>query len=530
MKHRMKQLVILCLAVAALSGCSIGTLESTIGTDLSAIAFDQNVPAVANDDLLIRNAILLSPERDEPVYNMDVLVQDGYIQEIAEQIENSAGVEVLDASGRYLMPGLIDSHVHVYHATGLKPRYTEDFDALYDAYLDQAPRSFLYFGYTSVIELNASPSANHRFTAASEHPRLFECGHGLVLDDGYTAIIDFEGDADAFAKRFPHYLHLPGSSHPTPDGDDPANHTVERSIAALVADGARCIKLYYEEALWLPGGPPPFRLPSQALIEDVVRVAHANGIPVLLHTTTLAGQQVALDAGVDIAAHGLWEWPDVGYEIEQPPDAITAIIDEQAAAGFQVQPTMRTIRNTQSMFDDEFLNSDLLDHVLPAAYLDYLRGPAQVQRDIFLSVFGEAIAPDADPNVVGARLETFNTRYERLIKRFSDNGGRLLLGTDTAVGGFGWGTPPGLGGYLEMSAWANAGIPLETIFRAATLDNARAFGLADQLGTIEPGKRADLLLLAENPLSDASAYDTIEIVIVGGNAVDRRALSASQLD
>ena len=91
MKHRMKQLVILCLAVAALSGCSIGTLESTIGTDLSAIAFDQNVPAVANDDLLIRNAILLSPERDEPVYNMDVLVQDGYIQEIAEQIENSAG-------------------------------------------------------------------------------------------------------------------------------------------------------------------------------------------------------------------------------------------------------------------------------------------------------------------------------------------------------------------------------------------------------------------------------------------------------
>ena len=132
--------------------------------------------------------------------------------------------------------------------------------------------------------------------------------------------------------------------------------------------------------------------------------------------------------------------------------------------------------------------------------------------------------------MVGARLETFNTRYERLIKRFSDNGGRLLLGTDTAVAGSGWGTPPGLSGYLEMSDWANAGIPLETIFRAATLDNAKAFGLADQLGTVESGKRADLLLLAENPLSHISAYDTIKVVIVGGNPIDRQRLSASQLD
>ena len=135
-----------------------------------------------------------------------------------------------------------------------------------------------------------------------------------------------------------------------------------------------------------------------------------------------------------MAAHGLWEWPDadhevdVGYEVEQPPEAIAALIDEQAAAGFQIQPTMRTIRNTQSMFDDRFLNSPLLDEVLSPAYLDYLRGPAQVQRDIFLSTFGGAIAPGADPAVVGSRLETFNSRYEQLVKRFSDKGGRLLLG------------------------------------------------------------------------------------------------------
>jgi len=236
---------------------------------------------------------------------------------------------------------------------------------------------------------------------------------------------------------------------------------------------------------------------------------------------------MALRAGVDIAAHGLWEWPSVGYETMQPPEAIAALIDEQAAAGFQIQPTMRTIRNTQSMFDAEFLNSPLLKHVLPAAYLDYLKGPAQAQRDTFLSVFGDMIVTDSNPDVIGDRLETFNTRYEQLIKRFSDSGGRLLLGTDTAVGGFGWGSPPGLAGYLEMRSWASAGISLQAIFKAATIDNAKAFGLDDQLGTIEPGKRADLLLFTENPLSNVTAYNTIKTVIIGGRPTDRQELSAN---
>jgi len=78
---------------------------------------------------------------------------------------------------------------------------------------------------------------------------------------------------------------------------------------------------------------------------------------------------MALPTGVDIAAHGLGEWPDVGYKIEQPPEAIIGLIDDQAAAGLQIQPTMRTIRNTQSMFDANFLKSPLLKHVLPEEYL-----------------------------------------------------------------------------------------------------------------------------------------------------------------
>ena len=85
---------------------------------------------------------------------------------------------------------------------------------------------------------------------------------------------------------------------------------------------------------------------------------------------------------------------------------------------------------------------------------------------------------------------------------------------------------PGLNGYLEMRRWIDAGVTPRRLFVAATIANARAFGLERELGTIEPGKRANLLLLARDPLKSVEAWDSIETVIVGGRAVARAELSA----
>jgi imidazolonepropionase-like amidohydrolase len=64
------------------------------------------------------------------------------------------------------------------------------------------------------------------------------------------------------------------------------------------------------------------------------------------------------------------------------------------------------------------------------------------------------------------------------------------------------------------------------ILRAATLDNATALGLSHELGSIEVGKRADLLLLREDPLANVSAYDAIEIIFLNGEPIVREALRA----
>jgi imidazolonepropionase-like amidohydrolase len=99
---------------------------------------------------------------------------------------------------------------------------------------------------------------------------------------------------------------------------------------------------------------------------------------------------------------------------------------------------------------------------------------------------------------------------------------KLLFGTDTPSNQ-GIGSPPGLNGRLELGHWVEAGVPLQEILRAATLDNAIAFRLPDR-GTIEPGKRADFLLLRENPLKSIAAYDSIDSIFLAGEPLPRASL------
>jgi len=75
-----------------------------------------------------------------------------------------------------------------------------------------------------------------------------------------------------------------------------------------------------------------------------------------------------------------------------------------------------------------------------------------------------------------------------------------------------------------LQNWADAGAPLALVLRAATLDNAIALGLSHELGSIEAGKRADLLLLKENPLTNVSAYDSIQTIFLNGEPIAREDL------
>ncbi|WP_417483569.1 amidohydrolase family protein [Maricaulis sp.] len=494
-----------------------------LGLVITQPALCQSEPA---DDLVIMHATLLSPERAAPLQDAWVRVSGDRIVEIGSGAVDPGGARVIDAERGYLIPGLIDSHVHLYHATGLRARYTDNYAALYDDYMQQQPRSFLFHGFTTVIELNADAPTNARFEAAPLHPHLVHCGQGVVLSDGFMAL---ELEGAPVGETYPGYLIDSHAGGLVPAGENPAAHTPEAAVASVLGQGGQCIKLYYEEALWWPGGAPDFRLPSVGIARDVVEAAHAANLPVLLHATTPAGHEFALQSGIDILAHGMWEWTGQSFADPRPAPPTAAIAREVARSPIAVQPTIQTIRNTASLFDPAVLADPAWADAVPRDYLGYLHSEAQVQREQFIAIFGEMIAPGGDAADMGAAQSAFLRRYQGLIWSMSAEGAHFLFGSDTAVGGFGWASPPGLAGYWEMQNWVDAGIPLPVLFRAMTIDNALAFGLDGEIGTIEPGKRADLLILRGNPLRDVAAYDRIETVILAGEVIDRAELSARRM-
>lgn len=483
-------------------------------------------------ELVIQDVTVISPEREAPLLHAHVRVRAGRIAEISaaplEESEDS-DARVLDGSGRYLIPGLIDSHVHLDHATGLKRRYTTDFDRLRARFMVQQPRSFLYFGYTTLVENNGDPEVDAEFDSAPLHPRREFCGALPIFDDFLATDFDTRED---FLAAYPNFLHDRYRNAKLPPGIDPAAHTAEVTVARIAATGARCVKVYFEEALWWPGEePPPFQLPSEAILRDVVAAAHSRGLVVLMHGNTPAAHRVGLNVGVDVMAHGLWDWEGATQGRDTLPDDVLATADAVAGSAMRVQPTWMAAAGMHSLFEPDSLTDEQLARVLPAPYLAYLRGPAQQAKLDYLKRFGPAIATayangDAVTDQPATIMARYLQRYRRILQRQHAAGAKFVFGTDTAVGTPGWGNPPGLSGYREMQAWVAAGIDLQTVLRAATLDNARAFGLDNELGSIEAGKRADLLLLTANPLVAIGAYDRIEQVILAGEVIDRNSLAA----
>ncbi|MGQ0643156.1 MAG: amidohydrolase family protein [Gemmatimonadaceae bacterium] len=110
----------------------------------------------------------------------------------------------------------------------------------------------------------------------------------------------------------------------------------------------------------------------------------------------------------------------------------------------------------------------------------------------------------------------------RLVKAIHDSGGQIVTGSDTPE----WFHMYGWGLHRELHALVRAGLTPYEALRAATRTPAEFFGATAVWGTIEPGKRADFILLSANPLTDIRNTTTIEGVSIGGRWLPRPQLDA----
>jgi hypothetical protein len=216
------------------------------------------IPAIAGQQTWITNVKLISPEKLDQIETGSVLIEDARIV----RVERGAGaatpkaakkgaqqgrrkgeqkeVQYIDGKGYYLTPGLIDSHVHLIAVPGMSLEQSFRMQAMADAYFAQMPRSYLYYGYTTVIDLAAgSREFINRLKAMPQHPDVYDCGAPLVFANGYPS--SYVPPAVRF-EVFSNFIYDPAQADQIPARYKPEDYTPAKGVARVKADGGICVK------------------------------------------------------------------------------------------------------------------------------------------------------------------------------------------------------------------------------------------------------------------------------------------------
>jgi imidazolonepropionase-like amidohydrolase len=468
----------------------------------------------------ISDVTILSPERLDHIGTGSVLIEDGRIVRVERKqgAKKPAGVTVVDGKGQFLVPGLIDSHVHLASVPGMGFDQISSNAEMVRSYYKQMPRSYLYYGYTTVVDLGVM--VDHQvlkdFRESPEHPDLYDCGEALVFANGYP--MSYASPEVRF-ELFSNFIYDPEQASSIPPEYKPEAHTPAADVARVKGAGGICVKTFYER-----GFGPAKNLPvmGEDVLAEIRKEATRDGLVLMMHANSYEAQKFAVDGGVDVIAHGMWNWGDLDKE-KGLPDEIRQVLDRIVEKKIGYQPTVQVLEGERVYFEPDYLGAAGIRRVVPKAMLAWF-STAEGKG------FKKGLVDDDTPDAVIAQGYEKGPirRDQQVVAYLAGRNANFLFGTDTPSGPT-YGNLPGLNGYLEMRQLQKAGMSLTQIFRAATSSNAREFKLDSQLGTIERGKIANLLLLKQSPLESVDAYDSITTVWVHGTAIARDSLAVDSV-
>ena len=474
---------------------------------------------VVDDGIVIEDVTVISPERQAPLSHSTVVLREGRIAEIGTNLVAGPHAKKVDGRDRFLIPGLIDSHVHPGDLSVLDGDAIDAHPELVQAYRTQLPRSFLAFGFTTLVDLNLAQGTLAWFNGSPVHPNLLHCGPAVRTLHGYAAQ---RVPKDAAAASAVNLIYEPTQAKDWPAYLDPHEYSPASAVDRVVAAGGVCVKAFVEPGF---GGVFHWPVPSAETLAALRTETRRRKLVFIVHANAVEAWRPAIDAHADVIAHGLWHWPGDRMGTTPPREA-QDVIQAAARTGIHVQPTLQVVYGENSVFDQSLLDNPRLAEALPRTLIVYLKSDAaQATQRAVAEEYRQAIAKvfaPASPDVA-AVMSIGPARATATLRMMHAENVKLLFGSDTPAGE-GIGNPPGLNGRFELSRWYEAGVPLSQILRAATLDNATVFGLSTDRGTIEVGKRADLLLLRADPLKTIDAYDSIETIFLNGNPIARASL------
>lgn len=463
----------------------------------------------------ITDVTIISPENLDHIEKGSVLIENGRIVRVERKqgASKPSGATVISGKGQFLIPGLIDSHVHLASVPGMSFDQDES-KPMIRAYYKQLPRSYLYYGYTTVVDLAVvDHQALENFRQAPLHPDLYDCGESLPFANGYP--MSFAPPANRF-KLFPNFIYDPKQASSIPSEYKAEDHTPAADVAGVKNSGGICVKTYFERGF---GRDRHLPVMGPDVLADIRKAATQADLVLMIHANSFEAQKFGEEGNVDVLAHGMWNWGDLDKATELPAE-IRQVLDRIVEKKIGYQPTIQVLQGLIAYFDPEYLKIEAIPKVIPKEMLDWFNTP---EGKWFKKELDDDDTPDA------AMLEGIQQgplrHVRQVVAYLASKDANFLFGTDTPSSPT-YGNLPGLNGYLEMQQLQRAGLSLVQIFKAATISNAREFKIDSQLGTIEPGKIANLVLLNKSPLESLDAYDSIAMIWIHGKAVSRDSLAA----
>jgi imidazolonepropionase-like amidohydrolase len=435
-------------------------------------------------------ATVIDGHGGQPIEHATVLVEDGRFLAVGSAASTPvpSDAEVIDLVGRYLLPGLMDANVHLlpwpsWGYIEFLARYEDRFDAV----ITEAAQLALASGFTTVFDtmgpLDSLLTVRDRINEGQvTGSRMFVAGNIVGFRAVFTTPEAIASASLAFQQRVNARFEAGGG----PDLCLLHPRELAAQMSHYVSQGVDFVKY----GATGDGEPVNSQIGQAAVLRfspdqqrAIVEAVHAAGKTVQTHTTSAESLHLAVCVGNDLGQHASMTGRSRMYD-----ETLERMVATGYSCGTQWAPLTQEQTERVAAGDFSGPQESGLDNIENAVRLIRAGVPQLLSTD----------AGTVDPDVAK-----------------DDEAGRSSM--------------LGEAEFATMRAMVDRGMTPMQVVQAATANIARAYRVDDELGSIAPGKRADLVALDRDPLANVENMRTVSLVVKDGLVIDRSALPSSPL-